>query len=97
MCQVTVYDLFWWGVHPLFPVMGHPNLSLVKGDVTDWDKFQAVVADHDIIIHLAAIVGYPACAKDPEKAVEINQTSVEKLAGWIKPGQKLVSSTRLAH
>ena len=88
--QVTVYDLFWWGVAPLFPIMDHPNLSLVQGDVTDWDKFQAAVADHDIIIHLAAIVGYPACAKEPERAVEINQTAVEKLAGWIRQDQKLV-------
>ena len=40
--------------------------------------------------YISAIVGYPACAKDPERAIEINQTAVEKLANWLKPQQKLV-------
>ena len=71
--------------------MGHPNLTLVEGDVADRDKLEAAVASHDIVVHLAAIVGYPACAKDPERAIEINQTSVEKVTSWMKPHQKLVN------
>ena len=34
-----------------------------KGDVLDTPTYKALVEKHDVIIHLAAIVGYPACKK----------------------------------
>ena len=49
-----------------------------------------MVEKHDVIIHLAAIVGYPACKKEPELAVALNQTCVEQLVEWLRPEQRVV-------
>jgi nucleoside-diphosphate-sugar epimerase len=60
------------------------------GDVLDTPKYKALVETHDVIIHLAAIVGYPACAKEPELAVALNQTCVEQLVTWLRPEQRVI-------
>ncbi|XP_052791817.1 GDP-D-glycero-alpha-D-manno-heptose dehydrogenase-like [Mya arenaria] len=70
--KVTVYDMFMWGVTPLLPVADHPGLRIVRGDIRDRDSLAQCMSDQDVIVHLAAIVGYPACDKDPNLAVEIN-------------------------
>ena len=63
--RVTVLDSLLFGGESLIPYLHHPNFHFVKTDVTtpravkdslkrDWSKPEAV-------IHLAAIVGFPAC------------------------------------
>jgi nucleoside-diphosphate-sugar epimerase len=88
--QVTVYDIFRWGISSLLPVMDHEGLTIVKGDVTEHEVLRPYVEAADAIIHLSAIVGYPACKKEPERAVAINQTSTEFIASILKKGQRLV-------
>ena len=58
-----------YGALPLLGFSTHPNLEIVKGDVRDAPAIAKVVKDHDWILHLAAIVGYPACAADPHLAM----------------------------
>merc|ERR1711892_236270 len=41
-------------------------------------------------IHLAAIVGFPACKKEPKMALALNQTCVEKLVEWLRPEQRVI-------
>ena len=63
--RVTVVDSLLFGGEALIPFLHHPNFHFVKADVTesravrdsirkDWPKPEAVV-------HLAGIVGFPAC------------------------------------
>jgi nucleoside-diphosphate-sugar epimerase len=63
--RVTVLDSLLFGGESILPFMSHPNFHFVKTDVTelravrdavkkDWQKPNAV-------IHLAGIVGFPAC------------------------------------
>ncbi len=63
--RVTVLDSLLFGGESIVPFLNHPNFHFVKGDVTenrtvrdavkrDWQK-------PDSIVHLAAIVGFPAC------------------------------------
>ena len=42
----------------------------MKGDVLDTPRYKALVEKHDVIIHLAAIVGYPACKKGNVKLID---------------------------
>ena len=44
----------------------------------------------DVIIHLAAIVGFPACSKDPTAALTINQHATISLCKKISEKQKLI-------
>ena len=56
----------------------------------DTPRYKKLVESHDVIIHLAAIVGYPACKKEPELAKSLNQTCVEQLVQWLRPDQRVV-------
>lgn len=88
--EVTVFDIFRWGISSLLSVVSDPNLTIVKGDVTDHEALRPHVEACDAVIHLSAIVGFPACKKEPENAVAINQTSTEFVASILKPGQRMI-------
>ena len=44
----------------------------MRGDIRDSDARREAFEGADAIVHLAAIVGDPACAKDPELSAEVN-------------------------
>jgi len=69
---VRVIDSLKWGGDALYDVMQHPNFEFLKGDVRDKDKINQSVEGVNGIIHLAAIVGDPACKKYSEEANETN-------------------------
>src|SRR5215210_1394619 len=46
--------------------------SLIRGDVRDPAARAEALAGADAVVHLAAIVGDPACAKDPPLSHEVN-------------------------
>jgi nucleoside-diphosphate-sugar epimerase len=63
--RVTVLDSLLFGGESLVPFLHHPNFHFVKADVTEpravKDSLKDVWQKPDAIIHLAAIVGFPAC------------------------------------
>ena len=63
--RVTVLDSLLFGGESLVPFLHHPNFLFVKSDVTEPRAIKDAVRDEwqkpDSIIHLAAIVGFPAC------------------------------------
>ena len=70
--QVRVLDALLHGGHSLLGVWSHPNFQFLRGDVRDADAVAEAVQGMDAVIHLAAIVGDPACARQPEVARAIN-------------------------
>jgi nucleoside-diphosphate-sugar epimerase len=54
--------------------------ELVVGDVRDAAKRAEVLDGAGALVHLAAIVGDPACARDPELAQEVNVDAAKALA-----------------
>jgi nucleoside-diphosphate-sugar epimerase len=50
----------------------NPRFSFINGDVRDIRVLEAALADCDVVIHLAAIVGFPACRANPLEARSIN-------------------------
>jgi nucleoside-diphosphate-sugar epimerase len=77
--QVTVYDSLLFGVDPILPFFRNPDFNFIKGDVRDLDNLKAAAKDADVVIHLAAIVGYPACRKDPDLAESVNVTGTQNV------------------
>ncbi|HSO13402.1 MAG TPA: NAD(P)-dependent oxidoreductase [Anaerolineales bacterium] len=63
--RVTVVDTLLFGGESLVPFLHHPNFHFVKADVTEKRAIKDAVKDNwqkpDAVIHLAAIVGFPAC------------------------------------
>jgi nucleoside-diphosphate-sugar epimerase len=56
----------------LLHVWSRPGFEFVRGDVTDPEARAAALAGVDDVVHLAAVVGDPACSRDPDRAREVN-------------------------
>lgn len=62
---VTVLDTFWYGQNQ-FKEFGSKSLRLMKADLRNSGAVERVVADQDIIIHLACISNDPSFDLDPK-------------------------------
>ncbi len=70
--KVRVLDNLMYGGRGLLPAFAYPGFDFLKGSVLDEAKLKQALQDTDAVIHLAAIVGYPACKRDPRLAQEVN-------------------------
>src|ERR1700730_18563076 len=77
---VHVLDSFMFGEQALESVKSHPNLEVVRGDVRDVGVVVRCMRGCDAVIHLAGIVGDPACEENKELAVEVNRAATRMLA-----------------
>ena len=59
--NVTVYDNLMYNQLTLSDLCYKPNFKFVYGDVRDKNKLSPYVTKADVIIPLAAIVGFPGC------------------------------------
>ena len=83
---VTVLDKLMFGAFGMMPNFAHPNFSFVRGDITDEEIMKKCLDGTDLIIHLAAYVGYPICKKFPKEAYATNLEGslvIDKLRGDI--------------
>lgn len=87
---VTVIDNFGYRPTSLLDCCADENFDVIKGDVRDRTLLEREIARHDIVIPLAAIVGAPACDRQPEAAVTINRDAVQHLADCLSPDQRIV-------
>ena len=71
-CQVRGLDSLLFGGESLLGVYNHPRFEFLRGDVRNGQDVRHAIQDVDAVIHLAAIVGDPACAKHPQLAQETN-------------------------
>ena len=58
----------------------HPGISYVHGDVRDAAPWEEHLDGTDAVVHLAAIVGDPACAVDPVLASQTNYLGTVQVA-----------------
>lgn len=88
--EVTIFDSLLFGAQPLLGFSSHPKLNIIKGDIRDASAVAKAVGDHDWILHLAAIVGYPACAADPHLSVSTNVDGTRNILAAMGMGQRLI-------
>ena len=69
---VRVLDRLMYGTDPLREFVGHPQFKLIEGDVTDIAKLTEAVNGCRSVVHLAGLVGDPACAVDPDYTIHTN-------------------------
>ncbi len=91
--RVTVLDNLLYGQHSLFQFCAHPEFEFVFGDVRDEELLCRQVRRADVIINLAAIVGAPACARDPWLTKSVNFEAVRLLNRLRSPQQLLIQPT----
>jgi len=91
--KVTVVDNFMYKQTSLASSIKNRNFSLVFGDVRDEGLMKGLISKADVIIPLAAIVGAPACDKDPVLAQTINKDSILWLLQKLSPAQQIIMPT----
>jgi nucleoside-diphosphate-sugar epimerase len=67
------------GGHSLLHVWSDPHFEFVRGDICDSAVVEASLAGIDAVVHLAAIVGDPACARQPDLATAVNLEASTRL------------------
>lgn len=77
--SVVVYDNLMYDATSLLRYTNYEKFNFVKGDVRNIKQLSPLVKKADIIIPLAALVGFPLCRDYPKEAVEINHS----INGWI--------------
>src|SRR5580704_1816887 len=78
--RVRVLDSFLFGEGSLEDVRGHAECELVRGDVRDIGAVVKAMRGCDAVVHLAAIVGDPACDDNKQLAMEVNRAATRMLA-----------------
>jgi nucleoside-diphosphate-sugar epimerase len=84
--EVIVYDNLLYEDLYLKPV------KLVYGNVLDYCSLQPLLLWADVVVWLAALVGDPACALNPDQTIQVNVESVQHLVRSFR-GRILFPST----
>jgi len=90
--EVTALDnlMYGTGQQGLYHLCASPAFDFIQGDARDERVMQTALRRADIVIHLAAIVGAAACARDPILATSVNVDAVRLLAHLRSPRQLIL-------
>jgi nucleoside-diphosphate-sugar epimerase len=77
--SVRVLDSLRFGGRSLLGVWSQPGFEFVRGDIRDDALVRECLEDIDAVVHLAAIVGDPACKRAPDEARAVNSDASRAL------------------
>jgi nucleoside-diphosphate-sugar epimerase len=75
-CRVTTVDNLMYQQRSLLHLCANPRFDFVAGDVRDEALMSRLVKGADVLIPLAAIVGAPACDRDPALSWSVNLDAI---------------------
>lgn len=87
--KVQVLDKQNYGSESLLRYAGEDRFDFVNMDVTDFKKLETYLKDADVILPLAALVGFPLCDSRPTEAQLVNY-EVNKWIAKNKSKQQIV-------
>lgn len=64
--QVRILDRLMYGRQPIQEFLANKNFELIEGDATDIAKLTLAMKGASAVVHLAGLVGDPACAVDAD-------------------------------
>ena len=88
--EVIVYDNLMYNQTSLVDLSNNPNFTFHYGDVREWSKLKYLVEQVDIVIPLAALVGFPLCEKDKDLATSINTTQIQNIVDILSDDQMIL-------
>ena len=88
--EVIVYDNLMYNQTSLLDLSNNPNFTFHYGDVREWSKLKYLVEQVDIVIPLAALVGFPLCEKDKDLATSINTTQIQNIVDVLSNDQMIL-------
>jgi nucleoside-diphosphate-sugar epimerase len=74
-----VLDNLLFGGEPIVHLLNESRFEFLKGDLLDETIRKKALDGVDAVVHLAAIVGDPACAKDPDLSRKVNLEGSKKM------------------
>jgi nucleoside-diphosphate-sugar epimerase len=78
--DVLAVDKLMFGVEPVKDLVGNKHFELQVGDIMNYADITRSLKGVDAVVHLASIVGDPACAAEPDVATETNLVSTLRLS-----------------
>lgn len=88
--EVIVYDNLMYNQTSLVDLSNNPNFTFHYGDVREWSKLKYLVEQVDVVIPLAALVGFPLCEKDKDLATSINTTQIQNIVDILSDDQMIL-------
>jgi len=90
--EVTVYDsLMFNNGDKLLPFISNKNFSFIQGDIRDEEKITKIIQNFDVVIHLAALVGFPICREKGEtESFDVNVKGTEIIVKAMNENQYLL-------
>lgn len=88
--EITVLDKLIFKQVSLLTHCSNPKFNFIHGDVRNKALLEKLCNDNDVIIPLAAIVGFPACADEPELAHEINFVQIKNIVEFTEGKDKKI-------
>ena len=76
---VTDLDNLTYSQDSLFHLCANPHFEFLRGDARDEGLVKKAIKDADVLIPLAAVVGAPACDRDPWMAESVNLEAIRML------------------
>lgn len=77
--DVRVLDNFLFGDDALGPLRDHENLDIQHGDIRHIEDLSYAMEDRDAVIHMAGIVGDPACDVNEQATQAVNIEATKTL------------------
>lgn len=77
--KVRLLDSLVYGDSAIGEVLDHPNLEFMNGDCRNIQDVVKAMTGATSVIHLAAVVGDPACEQDKQNALEINYSATRMM------------------
>lgn len=84
---VRVLDNLTYGNHGITALFSHNHFRFIQGDCRNISDIIEAMKEVDAVIHLAAIVGDPACALNPQETIENNYLATMAIAQSAKFNQ----------
>ena len=88
--HIVVYDNLLYRQESIAPLCRNARLEFVHGDVRNTDLLRSYVERSDIILPLAAIVGAPACDRDPTLATQIIYDQIKFIVDNTSKDQRII-------
>src|SRR5437763_17014604 len=90
--RVTALDNLHHGTpeQGLYHLCAHQGFDFLQADVRDEAAMRAALRPADVVVHLAAVVGAPACDRDPILATTVNLDAVRLLDRLRSPRQLVI-------
>ena len=94
--ETIVFDTFLFGDRGVAGFRANPRCTIVAADIRDLVRLESSMKAADAVVHLAALVGDPACEANPTMTAEINAEAtrtLSEIAGRANVRRLIFSST----